>query len=97
MAFVVSGALPPAVVHFITVGAVVRAGVRHIANPSAFMFCYSKSVLPPMFDTDPLCLSRRNQWYPIDATIDESLVEVWLLLPQGAGVFVCYSQSQAER
>ena len=73
MALVVCIALSPVVVHFIAVRAVVRADVRHIAYPSAFIFRYSAGLLSLMFDTDPLCLSGRNQWYSIDAAVDESL------------------------
>ncbi len=81
MALVVCLTLSPLVVYLITVRAVICPVVRHIANSSASSFCHSMSLLPSVFDTDPLCLCGRNQWYPVDAAIDEPLMEVWLLLP----------------
>ena len=92
MALEVCLTLPPVVVHLITVRAIVCAIVRHIADSSASV-CRCPS---SMFDTDTLCFRGRNQWYPVDATIGEPFVKVWLLLPQGAGLFICNSQGQAE-
>ncbi len=97
MAFVVSIALPPAVAHFIMGRAVIYAYVRHIAHIPAFIFCHSASVLSSMFDADSLCLGWHNQWYSVDAAINEPLMKVWLLLPQGAGIFIDDSQSQTEK
>ncbi len=81
MALVMFLTLPPTVVYLITVKAVVRPIVRYIADSSASIGrCPTSSVLS-MFDTDALCFHGCNQWYSVDAAIDEPFVKVWLLLP----------------
>ena len=96
MALVMCLALSPSGVYFIAVRAVVRLVVGHKANPSASICCRSTSLFLSMFDMDTLCFRRRNQWYSLDAAIDKPFVKVWLLLSQGAGVFIGDSQGQAE-
>ncbi len=95
MALEVGLPLPPSVVYFITVRAVIRLVVGHIAHsPASTGRCPVSPVLS-MFNTDALCLREHNQWYSVDATIDEPLVKIWLLLPQGAGILIGNSQSES--
>ncbi len=81
MALVVDSFTSPVVGYLITVRAVVRIDIRHIAYPPAFILGCPTSTLSSVFDTDTLGFRQRDQGYPIDTAVDESLVEVWLLLP----------------